>query len=254
MDMMKMIPICAFLAVTCGCMVFSFGALEEETCSYQGIDTVEVKGEFLAVDVTAEDSSEVVMTTALPDESVNGSRHFTVRQQVAGSKLTVWVEKDPGVMTIIGGGRLSLGVPRSAAVSVETVSGSASVDGLQTAALRVVTVSGAASVTGASAALAASTVSGSLTVNDFEGTLSARTVSGAIECQGIKLNADSSLSTTSGAISVHFTGGLDDYTFDLSSVSGSLVVGNIRAGKGLRMGTGPVSVHGVTVSGAQVYR
>lgn len=252
--MMKMIPICAILAVTCGCMVFSFGALEEETFSYTGIETVEVKGEFLAVDVSAADSPGVVMTSALPDESVNGPRHFTVKQEVVGSRLRVWVERDPLVAAIIGGGRLSFSVPQGTVLAVETVSGSASVEGLTTANLRVVTVSGAASVTGVSAPLAASTVSGSLTVNDFEGRMSAHTVSGAIDCQGIRLDSDSSLGTTSGAISVLFTGGIDGYSFDLSSVSGALVVGNIRAGKGLKMGTGPVHVRGETVSGAQVYR
>ncbi len=251
---MKLVPICAILAVTCGCMVFSSGALEEETFSYTGIDTVEVKGEFLAVDVTAADSTDVVLTAALPDESVYGPRHFTVKREVVGTRLVVWVEKEPFVATILNGGRLSFVVPRGAAVSVETVSGSAAVDGLQTASLRVATVSGAASVTGSNAPLIVSTVSGSLTVNDFEGAVFATTVSGAIDCQGIRLDSDSSLETTSGAISVVFTGGLGNYNFELDSVSGAIVVGTIRTDKGLRMGTGPVRVRGQTVSGAQVYR
>ncbi len=252
--MMKMIPICAILAVTCGCMVFSFGALEEETFSYTGIETVEVKGEFLAVDVSAADSPGVVMTSALPDESVNGPRHFTVKQEVVGSRLRVWVERDPLVAAIIGGGRLSFSVPQGTVLSVETVSGSASVDGLddrQSAGGHGVRCCFCDRCQRPAGCLHR------VRQPDRErlrrphvGThgLGRHRLPG--NQAGFRLVARDHLGGDLRALHRRPRG----YSFDLSSVSGALVVGNDQGGKGLRMGTGPVRVRGETVSGAQSYR
>ena len=68
------------------------------------------------------------------------------------------------------------------------------------------------------------------------------------------LAGDSNLTSTSGAITVRFSSAIEDYRFELSSVSGSLAVGSIMAQKGLRVGTGAVRVRGETVSGSQSYR
>jgi hypothetical protein len=53
---------------------------------------------------------------------------------------------------------------------------------------------------------------------------------------------------------VRFDTPLEDLRFDLSTLSGRIVVGAIRAEKGLRMGNGRVLVRGHTVSGSQSYR
>ena len=234
--MTKLIPLSVLLALVCGCMVFPTGARELETFSYRGINQVEVKAEFLAVEVSTGSESAVAMTSELPDESVTGPRNYTVKHEVVGSRLVVWVERDPGTWSVVGGGRLLFVVPDGTTLSVETVSGSARVDGLETASLRV------------------SSVSGSISLEDFQGALSAQTVSGAIDCRAMDLDGDSSLTTISGSISVRFSSPLEGYRFELSSVSGNLTVGSIRAAKGLRVGSGAVRVRGETVSGSQTYR
>lgn len=253
-DVTKLIPLCVLLAALCGCLVFSTGARELETFSYQGIDQVEVKGEFLAVEVSAGSDAGVAMTSELPDESVYGPRRFAVKHEVVGSRLVVWVEKDPGVWNVLGGGRLLFVVPAGTALSVDTVSGSILVNGLETASLRVASVSGSAEVSRSRAPLVVTNVSGAVSIDDFQGALSAQTVSGAIYCRAMRLDGDSSFITTSGAISVSFSSPLEDYRFELSSVSGNLTVGSIRAARGLRVGSGAVRVHGETVSGAQSYK
>jgi hypothetical protein len=235
MNMTKLIPLSALLALVCGCMVFPTGARELETFTYRGIDQVEVKAEFLAVEVRTGSESTVAMTSELPDEFVTGPRNYIVKHEVVGSRLIVWVERDPGTWSVVGGGRLLFVIPDGTALSVETVSGSARVDGLETASLRV------------------SSVSGSISLEDFKGALSAQTVSGAIDCRAMDLDGDSSLTTISGSISVRFSSPLEGYRFELSSVSGNLTVGSIRATKGLRVGSGAVRVRGETVSGSQTY-
>jgi len=252
--MMRLLSICALLAMAAGCMAFSMGAQEEETFSYQGIDKVEVKGEFLAVEVTAGDGLSVSMTSDLPEDSALSPRNYRVKHQVIGSRLSVWVEKDPGTWTIGEGGRLLFTVPQGTDLAVETVSGSARVDGLETTSLRATSVSGSLTLSSIRAPLLVSNVSGSVSIDGFDGTLSATTVSGAIECREVALAGDSNLTSTSGAITVRFSSAIEDYRFELSSVSGSLAVGSIMAQKGLRVGTGAVRVRGETVSGSQSYR
>lgn len=253
-DMMRLFSICALLAMAAGCMVFPMGAREEGTFSYQGIDRVEVKGEFLAVEVGVGDGLSVSMTSDLPEDSALSPRNFRVKHEVIGSRLSVWVEKDPGTWTIRESGRLLFTVPQGTDLVVETVSGSARVDGLETTSLRVSSVSGSLTLSGIRAPLLVSNVSGSVSIDGFDGALSATTVSGAIECREAALAADSALSSTSGAISVRFASPLEGYRFELSSVSGSIAVGSIMAQKGLRVGSGPVRVRGETVSGSQSYR
>jgi DUF4097 and DUF4098 domain-containing protein YvlB len=194
------------------------------------------------------------MTSELPDESVSGPRHFTVKHQVVGSKLTVWVEKDPRLWTFTGSGRLLFSVPQGTSLSVETVSGSARVTGLAADRLRVSTVSGGIGMVRVAGPLALSSVSGSMTLDGASGTLSAHSVSGSITGTAISLEGNSTLDTTSGSISLRFASPLENYRFELSSVSGNLVVGTIMSARGLRAGSGPVAVRGTTVSGSQSYR
>jgi len=253
-EMMKLISICALLATAAGCMVFPMGAREEETFSYQGIDQVEVKGEFLAVEVTASDGLSVSMTSDLPEDSALSPRNYTVKHEVIGSRLSVWIERDPGTFTIFQSGRLLLTIPQATSLALETVSGSARVDGLETTNLRVSSVSGSLTLTNIRAPLVATNMSGAISIDNLDGTLSANTVSGSIQCQGVTLVGESVLTSTSGAISVRFASPMEDYRFELSSVSGSIAVGSIMAQKGLRTGSGPVLIRGETVSGSQSYR
>jgi hypothetical protein len=53
---------------------------------------------------------------------------------------------------------------------------------------------------------------------------------------------------------IQMGGTFDDLRFDLSTLSGRIVVGNIRAEKGLRMGFGRTSVRGHSVSGSLILR
>jgi DUF4097 and DUF4098 domain-containing protein YvlB len=79
-------------------------------------------------------------------------------------------------------------------------------------------------------------------------------VSGSIDARDITLTEDSSFTTVSGNVDVRLNSAVEDLRFDLSSVSGRIVVGNIRTNKGLRMGSYGALVRGKTVSGALIFK
>jgi hypothetical protein len=247
------------LAIAAG-SAFASGAREARSFEYPGIDSVYVKAEFLDVQVRGSIGFAVSMSSDISSGSLFGSRGYKVMHELSGSMLRVWIDKDNpffsgfGAFGGFGGGTLYLEVPRGTRVKVETISGAVSVEGLAGGDVEVSSVSGRVEAQDVNGALVLSTVSGRISVDSAKGRLTAKSVSGAIEAQGVNIREDSGFSTVSGRIDVRFDTPLDDLRFDLSTVSGRIVVGTIRAEKGLRMGDGRVLVRGHTVSGSQSYR
>jgi hypothetical protein len=233
---------------------FASGVGEEESFSAWGIDSVSVKADFLDVEVSADDGLVVSMSSDLPPDSPFAARGYKVRHEAAGSRLSVWVERDSLFFTGRRGGKLSLQCPRNVKLRVETVTGRIVVKGMESRSCAVNTISGRISMRDIHGAMNASSISGSISLDAVEGRVIIKTVSGGIEGRAISLAEDSSFSSVSGNIDMRLENAPDDVRFNLSSLSGRIIVGNIRAAKGLRMGMGRTLVRGQTVSGSLIFR
>jgi hypothetical protein len=226
------------------------GVSEEEAFSSTGIDTVSVRAQFLDVEVRAEDGLAVSMNADLPTESIFESRGYHLVHEVVGSRLNVWIEKDGPFAAMKRGGKISLQVPHFASVKVETTSGRITAKGIETRSFGAKSISGRIRLEDIRGVLDASSVSGRIMIDSVEGRVTAKTVSGAIEARRLSLTEDSTFSTVSGDVGVGLDAGTDGLRFDLTSLSGRIVVGNIKAIRGLRMGTGGALVRAHSVSGS----
>ena len=229
---------------------FASGVSEEGVFTSAGIDSISVRAEFLDVEVKADDGFAVSMASELPQDSVFESRGYRVMHEMVGSRLNVWIEKESPFSVMRRGGRLSFQVPHFVAMKVETISGRITAHGMDTRRLMATTISGRIRLHDIRGVVEASSVSGGILADSVEGKVSAKTVSGSIEGRNLSLTEDSSFSTVSGNVDIGLDTALDDLRFDLSSLSGRIVVGNIKAIKGLRMGTGGAMVRAHSVSGS----
>jgi hypothetical protein len=210
----RIMVILAFLAVAG--TAFASGVSEEDRAAILGLDSLSVRAEFLDVEIQADDTPGISMRADLPADSLFGSRGYRVLHERSGSRLNVWVEKDTPFFSR-GRGKLIFYVPRDTRIRLETVSGN-------------------------------------ITLDAVEGRIAARTVSGAINGWDVDLTGDSSFSTISGNVELRLDTAIDDLHFDLSTLSGRIVVGNIRAERGLRMGFGGTSIRGHSISGSLIFR
>ena len=235
------------------CAAFGSGAREEEEFTCTGIEAVSVNADFLNVEVSGDEGFAVSVSSDLPSDSLFGARGYRLLHAVEGSRLRVWLERD-WPFDRPAGGTISLQCPRDALLKIETVSGRIRVQGMQSGNCALRTVSGGISVRDSRGMLNAASVSGRISLNAAEGRMTARTVSGAIEGRGLTLEEDSSFSTVSGDVEIRLDAPLDALRFDLRSLSGRIIVGNIRAERGLKMGTAGARVRGHSVSGALIFR
>jgi hypothetical protein len=230
------------------------GTDEENQFSSLGIDTVSVKAESLDVEVQGSRGPSVSMAAWIDGEPSFESQGIRIRHERSGSSLRVWVERTRLLFGAFARGRIELQVPRGTRLLVESVSGSISTEGCERAQLSLGSISGRISVRDSRGTLTISTVSGAVSLESVSGRIAARTISGSIVARRTELTDDASFSSISGRIDVDLDTALDRLRFDLSSVSGSITIGNIKTAKGLRMGSGPVTLTGRTVSGSQHYR
>jgi len=229
----------------------AFGAGEREGDSFTraGVDTIHVRAGSFDVEVHAADAFGVSVNSDLPRPSLFDARSYRLMHRQAGRTLEVWVDSD-NLFGFTGGGRISLGVPRNASVRVEATSGSITIDGLDGGACNARSASGAISVRDSRGDLDLNTVSGSISLKSVTGRIHAQSISGSTEGREVSFDETSSFSTVSGSVDLKIGPALDDYRFDLSTVSGAIVVGKIRAERGLRMGFGNTTIRAHTVSGS----
>jgi hypothetical protein len=260
------------LCILSAAAAFASGAREDESFSYTGIDRVEIKSDFLDVEVRAEEWFSASMRSDLPQDSFFEQRRYTVKHMVDGGSLRVWVEKDFGLLGPRGRGTLFFRMPRGASLFVETSSGEVRITGSSARDVRVKTISGpiilrdveasvqAETVSGSLEArrlrgeAALSTVSGEIVMSELRGRCDARTVSGKIDGRAILLEQEALFKSVSGEIEVNLRNPLEDVRFELSTVSGDLTIGTVRSSRGLRLGSGPILLRGETISGSQSYR
>jgi hypothetical protein len=244
----------AMLAMCILCRAaFASGASEDESFSCSGVETISVNAGFLDVEISGDDGSVVSMSSDLPPNSPFGGRGCKLLHEVDGARLKVWLEKD-WPLDWPAGGSLTLRCPRSAELKVETVSGRITVERMRGRNCVLRTVSGQISVQESRGTLSAASVSGKIVLEADQGKVNVRTVSGAIEGRKLDVEGDSAFSTISGNVDIRLDAPLDSLRFDLRSLSGRIVVGNIRAERGLKMGTDGVLVRGHSVSGALIFR
>lgn len=223
-----------FLVALLAGPAFCSGAPDNQFYGFTGIDTVSVNGQFLDVDVTGADINRVDLTVVDSAGSLFGSNSYRVKHRETGNRLEIWVESDWPFFSA-GRGTIRLVVPRRAALSAETVSG------------RII-------FRDLADECHARTVSGAIELRGVRGSVQAKTVSGAIRGSDIELTDDSAFTTVSGGVDVVSGSPLDSLRFDLSTVSGRLIVGTIGAYRGLRMGFDGPLVRGSTVSGSISFR
>ncbi len=158
----------------------------------------------------------------------------------------------------------------NANLEVETSSGDISIDGLE-GDLEMESTSGDQEVSNLVGNLDTRASSGDITIEDFDGELDLEATSGDIELIGgrgvlylkttsgnidgddIELTGDSNLRASSGDIEIDFENPIDELSFDLTSSSGNLDVGNRSGEKKLYIRRGGITVIGVTSSGNQEY-
>ncbi len=232
---------------------FAEGTTEGDSFTLTGIDSISVRAGRLDVQVTGTDGYSVDATADLPQGFLWSSPGYRIVHERRGSRLSVWVQSD-SPFGITGGGKLHFRVPRDIAVLVQTVSGSVLVEGMENESCTLSAVSGSVTVRDTRARLSLDNVSGSVVLESTEGSVRVKTISGSIEGKRLALTDNSSFSSVSGSVNVRLDSPLDDFRFDLSTVSGRVVVGSIRAEKGLHMGEGDVLIQGHTVSGALIFR
>ena len=267
--MRKHVLIALFVTVTAAA-AFASGANEDESFSSPDIHSIEIRGEFLNVEVTGDRTDAVSMRSDLPEDTFFEPRNFTVMHEVDGAVLRVWVEHK-GLFSS-GRGTLFFRVPDDTRIDVDTASGSVRVDGVHGTDFHVTSASGALRISDIASDVTAktasggikaarirgdtdlSTSSGSIDMSDVEGRVRVGSVSGSIQADHIKLTDDSQFRTVSGDIRVDLDNDLNDLRYDLSTVSGRLTVGSVRASRGLQMGDGSLLLRGETVSGSQSYQ
>jgi hypothetical protein len=234
--------------------VFASGENEEKSFSSPGIESVYVKAEFLDVQVEAGERFSVSMNAQLPGDSLFGSRNYMVEHQTAGTRLNVWIERESPFVHGARGGKLVFKVPSDVRLRIETASGGIAVNGMNSSTCSLSSISGRISVREARGECDASSTSGSISLDSAEGQITAKTVTGAISGRDISFTEDASFTTVSGNIDMRMTTSVEDLQFDLTSLSGRIIVGNIRANRGLRMGSYGVLIRGKSVSGALMFR
>jgi DUF4097 and DUF4098 domain-containing protein YvlB len=136
--------------------------------------------------------------------------------------------------------------------SLETVSGRISVDA-SAGDMYAASVSGTVEFDNIDGSIEAKSVSGSIEIDGQRGAVSLKSVSGALDGNNITARDSCLFETKSGSIDIDFTNPLDEFRFELKSLSGSLSAGEMSGKKSLSVGKGKILVKGESLSGAQDY-
>jgi DUF4097 and DUF4098 domain-containing protein YvlB len=101
--------------------------------------------------------------------------------------------------------------------------------------------------------IVAESTTGGIEVTNTEGTLDLESTTGGQEGRAVKLTGDSRFQTSTGRIEMDFANPIEDFTFDLSSTTGRMEVGESKVRGTLVQGEGPIRIVGRTTTGRQVY-
>ncbi|ASB48916.1 DUF4097 family beta strand repeat-containing protein [Alkalitalea saponilacus] len=138
-------------------------------------------------------------------------------------------------------------------VIVKNTSGSVTADQV-IGSIDVKTVSGAINLQSIRGDINATSSSGSISLDGVVGGLYLKSVSGRISGNDLVLTSNSQFHNTSGNIDLTLGTDLNMLSFNLTTTSGSLTVGNTRATRNLVVGDGEIVVTSRTTSGNQRFR
>lgn len=204
--------------------IFSGGApkytLLDETHDAQGLERIEISMVSDAIEILAEDRSDVQITYLCSDDNPDRSPRVSVQ----GGTLLIEAPRDMRVFFSLGwSGRLTVRVPESLtlAYDLNNTSGSVDVDGVRMKSAKVNCVSGSIRLSPDLSVRASyadiSNTSGSIRVAAAAERLHVNTVSGGVRAEGAFGTVDAS--TTSGGVRVECW--TAPSSVDLGSVSGS---------------------------------
>ena len=102
--------------------------------------------------------------------------------------------------------------------------------------------------------IVAESTTGGIEVTNTQGTLDLESTTGGQEGREITLTGDSRFQTSTGRIEMDFVNPIEDFTFDLSSATGRMEVGESKVRGTLVQGEGSIRIVGRTRTGRQVYQ
>lgn len=258
---------------------------------YQNVKEIEVDASFASVNVTGSERTDVNLAAEIFSDTK--TQDVTIKRSLNGDKLKISVETNDGWFNRGNyKGVINLQVPKNLRLSISSVSGDVMID-QSFGELDASTVSGsvsgsnikgkvkASSVSGAvrfknvsdliakgkfssvsgevelenvKGDISASAVSGSVDISKFEGGLSASAVSGSVKGSDIMLTANSNFNSVSGSIEMNLLNPAEALSFELSTLSGSIVAKDKKGQSNLDIKKGAILIKGSTVSGSQEYK
>jgi DUF4097 and DUF4098 domain-containing protein YvlB len=238
-----------------------------QTIEREGISRLFVTGATLC-DVTIKGYSGTAVIVEVygvdPDDRVSD----TVRE---GEMTIAQVKQDR--MRSIGGHtpEIKIRVPGTIELTVETTSGSILVETVA-GAKNLMSTSGAITVRSCKGRAQGRSTTGTQRYDYLVGDVRAQSSTGAIELtntegaadlesatgrlwgRNVRITADSTFRSSTGRIEMDFSNPMEDFTFALQSVTGSIEVdGNSARGK-VQKGTGPLRITANTTTGRQSYK
>jgi len=236
------------------------------TFAYEGVVRVQVlNAEVYAIEITGSAGEDLSAEVRAPADSKVGIEH----RRSGGTVMIRAYRRERlfgGLGSTQGQYLLVLRVPRDCELEIRTATGSISVSDVrgpkeletdtgsidlkgcdgETAAT---TQTGSHSYTSVRGDIAAKADTGGIALSQVEGALSVETNTGRIEGTGLRLTGHSSFSADTGSIVLELDQSLDDFSFELRSDTGKIVVGETEARGRLVLGGGRIRLKAETDTG-----
>ena len=262
----------------------------EEYFEYSGIKKLKVDASFFNVEVSGSNGDTVEGQIIVPQNFIKRN-YVEVLHFKKESVLEILVKRNTDRIPLTAEDKIiKISVPPDIEVDLSTSSGSIEIETIETDDIRLKSSSGEINIKNCTGSLnvssssghqsikeltgdisadtssgrqfyegitgniAAESSSGDITINGQSGTLDLKASSGDLRGQDVYLDGDSSFSTSSGRIDFDFKNDLNEFTFDLSSSSGRLSVGQSKVKGELVIGNGKITIIGNSSSGDQSYR
>jgi DUF4097 and DUF4098 domain-containing protein YvlB len=222
------------LAVGFAVTVSAQELVDKVQLSFEGVNSINVKGAFCCTEFATSGSSEVLL-----DGEIRGLKKDSavkIRYSQTGTRLNIWVEYT-SLRNEQLKGYLILTVPESAEVTVSNISGSVSVEGPLYGKAIVETVSGSIIVSNLKAPAELKSTSGNIKAKSVQGDVKANSVSGEINIEEVM--GFGKLSTVSGSINAS---GIYKGT-EAQTISGAIGLREVVGGGKVNSVSGNISIN-----------
>jgi hypothetical protein len=258
-----------FLSILAPRLASASGAADQvrtNNFSYDGVARVQVlNAEIYSIEVSGTSEQGLTAEVRAPSDTRVGIEHrrsgdTVMIRSFRTSRLFGWLGPEAGTH------RLILRVPRSCELEITTATGSITVADVSGAkklqsdtgsiTLRgcegntvATTETGSQTYSALRGDLSARVETGSINLTDVEGAMSVETATGGIQAISLRLTDDSSFTAQTGSITLELTQSLEDFSFQLRSDTGSIVVGGTQARGRLVVGGGRIRLQAETDTG-----